>query len=127
MFRGRSGIGLEEWVEETQVCIRARHLSTIDQAFFLFDHLEGEPRKEIKHHSATDQSDPSKIISILRELYGSSDLYVSLQEVFSPRWQHAGKQSSRVFPHTTKPNVSHKIKCTKRDAQCRRVVARSNY
>lgn len=23
-FRGRSGIGLEEWVEETQACIRAR-------------------------------------------------------------------------------------------------------
>lgn len=47
VFRGRSGIGLEEWVEETQACIRASHMSNIDQAFFLFDHLEGEAREEI--------------------------------------------------------------------------------
>lgn len=91
IFRGRSGIGLEEWVEETQACIRARHLSTIDQAFFLFDHLEGEAREEIKYRSATDRSDPGKIISILRELYGPSESYVSLQEAFFSRRQHAGE------------------------------------
>lgn len=91
VFRSRSGIGLEEWVEETQACIRARHLSNIDQAFFLFDHLEGEAREEIKYHSATDRSDPSKIISILRELYGSSDSYVSLQEAFFSRRQRSGE------------------------------------
>lgn len=51
-FRGRSGLALEEWIEEAQACMRARHLSTADQAFFLFDHLEGEPRDEIKHRSS---------------------------------------------------------------------------
>lgn len=91
VFRGRSGIGLEEWFEETQACIRARHLSIVDQAFFLFDHLEGEAREEIKYRSATDRSDPAKIISILRELYGSSDSYVSLQEAFFSRRQQAGE------------------------------------
>lgn len=91
VFRGRSGIGLEEWVEETQACIRARHLSTVDQAFFLFDHLEGEAREEIKYRAATDRSDPAKIISILRDLYGPSDSYVSLQEAFFSRRQHAGE------------------------------------
>ena len=69
VFRGRSGIGLEEWIEEAQACMRARHLSTFDEPFFLFDHLEGEAREEIKYRPATDRSDPAKIIAVLRELY----------------------------------------------------------
>ena len=44
MFRGRSGIALSEWLEEVQTCMRAHRLSTSDQAFFLFDHLQGEAR-----------------------------------------------------------------------------------
>ena len=63
--------------------MRARHLSTFDQAFFLFDHLEGEAREEIKYRPATDRSDSTKIIAVLRELYGRSDSYVALQEAFS--------------------------------------------
>lgn len=86
-FRGRSDIGLEEWIEEAQACMRARHLSTFDQAFFLFDHLEGEAREEIKYRSTADRSDPAKIIVVLRELYGCADSYVALQEAFFSRRQ----------------------------------------
>ncbi len=91
VFGARSGIGLEEWIEEAQACMRARHLSTFDQAFFLFDHLEGEAREEIKYRSATDRSDPAKIIAVLRELYGCSDSYVALQEAFFSRRQQDGE------------------------------------
>lgn len=69
-FNGRSGIGINEWVEEAQACMRARHLSVADQSFFLFDHLEGEAREEIKYRPASEREDPSKIISALQELYG---------------------------------------------------------
>lgn len=41
-FRGRSGVSISEWVEEAKACMRTRYLSPADQAFFLFDHLEGE-------------------------------------------------------------------------------------
>lgn len=68
--------------------MRARHLSTSDQAFFL---LEGEARKEIKYRPATDRSDPAKIIAVLRELYGCSDSYVALQEAFFSRRQQDGE------------------------------------
>lgn len=44
-YRGRTGIGLSEWVEEVQAFKRARHLSQSDQAFFLFDHLQVEARE----------------------------------------------------------------------------------
>lgn len=33
VFRGRTGIGLSEWIKEVQACLRARHLSRSDQAF----------------------------------------------------------------------------------------------
>lgn len=46
MFRGRTGISVGEWAEEVQACMRARHLLPADQAFFLFDHLEGEAKEE---------------------------------------------------------------------------------
>ncbi|KAK0145448.1 hypothetical protein N1851_015636 [Merluccius polli] len=91
MFRGRSGIALVEWVEEVQACVRARHLSLADQAFFLFDHLEGEAREEIKYRPSVERGDPARIIAILQELYGCSESYVALQEAFFSRKQHEGE------------------------------------
>lgn len=91
MFRGRSGIGLTEWIEEVQACMRARHLAPADQAFFLFDHLEGEAREEIKYRSSTERADPSAIIAVLQELYGCSQSYVALQEAFFSRRQQEGE------------------------------------
>lgn len=90
VFRGRSGLGLEEWVEEVQAFMRARHLSTADQAFFLYDHLEGEVREEIKYHPTAERSDLAKIIAVLRELY-STDSYVALEEAFFSRQQKEGE------------------------------------
>ncbi|XP_062416593.1 uncharacterized protein LOC134121324 [Pungitius pungitius] len=90
-FRGRSGIGLTEWLDEVQACMRARHLSVADQAFFLFDHLEGEAREEIKHRPSTERGDPTKIIEALQELYGCYESYVALQEAFFSRRQQDGE------------------------------------
>lgn len=91
VFRGRSGIRLEEWLEEVQACMRSRRLSPSDQAFFLFDHLEGEAREEIKFRSQAERGDPTKIIEVLREIYGCSDSYVALQEAFFSRRQQEGE------------------------------------
>lgn len=91
MFRGKSGLGLNEWLEEVQACMRARHLSASDQAFFLFDHLEGEAREELKYRSTAEREDPAKIISVLKELYGCSQSYVALQEAFFSRRQQEGE------------------------------------
>lgn len=86
-FNGRSGIGINECVEEAQ----ARHLSVADQSFFLFDHLEGEAREEIKYRPISEREDPSKIISTLKELYGCTQSYVALQEAFFSRRQQEGE------------------------------------
>ena len=90
-FGGKSGVSINEWVEEAQACMRARYLSAIDQAFFLFDHLEGEAREEIKYRPAAEREDPNKIIGILKDLYGCSQSYVALQEAFFCRKQQDGE------------------------------------
>lgn len=90
-FNGRSGVGITEWVEEVQACMRARHLSVSDQAFFLFDHLEGEAREEIRYRTAQERDDPNKIIDALKELYGCSQSYIALQEAFFSRRQQEGE------------------------------------
>lgn len=90
-FNGRSSVSITEWVEEAQACMRARCLSTKDQAFFLYDHLEGEARAEIKYRPAAERDDPNKIIGILKDLYGCSQSYVALQEAFFCRKQQDGE------------------------------------
>ncbi|KAI2643757.1 Modulator of apoptosis 1 [Labeo rohita] len=91
IFDGRSGVGINEWMEEAKACIRTRHLSVADQAFFLFDHLGGEAREEIRHRSAAERVDPKQIFSILQDLYGCSQSYVALQEAFFSRRQLEGE------------------------------------
>lgn len=71
-----------EWVEEAQACMRERHLSPANQAFFLYDHLEGEAREEIKFRSEEEREDPAKIIFNLQDLYGCAESYDTLQEAF---------------------------------------------
>ena len=91
-FSGRSGVKINEWVEEAQAGMRRAHcLTAIDQAFFLFDHLEGEAREEIKYRPAAEREDPNKIIGILKDLYGCSQSYVALQEAFFSRRQQDGE------------------------------------
>lgn len=91
IFRGRTSIGLSEWVEEIEASMRARRLSQSDQAFFLFDHLEGEAKDEIRYRSAAEREDPAKILAILKELYGGLESYISLQQAFFSRRQQEGE------------------------------------
>lgn len=91
IFQGSSGIDIDDWVDEARACMRVRHLSSADQAYFLFDHLEGQPREEIKHRSREEREDPEAIIEILYELYGCSQSYMALQEAFFSRKQQEGE------------------------------------
>lgn len=90
-FNGRSGIGIEGWVEEVEACMRMRNMTIAERAFFLVDHLEGEAQDEIKYRPSLDKDDPRRIISALRELYGCAESYVALQEVFYSRRQLEGE------------------------------------
>lgn len=90
-FNGKTGISVTEWAEEVQACMRARRLSAFDQALFMFDHLEGEARKEIKYRTSAEQADPAQILAILNDLYGCSQSYITLQQAFFSRTQQEGE------------------------------------
>lgn len=91
MFNGRTGLGITEWVEEVEACMRARHLAAAEQALFIFDHLEGEAKEEIKFCSSADRRDPAKILAILNKLYECDQSYIALQQVFFSRRQLEGE------------------------------------
>lgn len=99
IFRGTHGIGVEEWEEEVRTSMRVRHVGPTDQASFLFDHLEGEARDEIKYRPVAEREDPDKVLSILKELYGCQESYVSLQEDFFSRRQLEG-ETLQEFSHS---------------------------
>lgn len=68
-----------------------RHLGAADQALFIFDHLEGEAKEEIKFRSAAERGDASKVFAILEELHGCAQPYVTLQQAFFSRHQLEGE------------------------------------
>lgn len=98
VFRGTHGIGVDEWVEEVKASMRVRHVGPADRAAFIFDHLEGEARDEIKYRSAAEREDSDKVFEILKELYGCQRPYVSLQEEFFSRRQLDG-ESLQEYSH----------------------------
>ena len=98
LFRGRTGLIIGEWIEEVHACVRARHLSPADQALFIYDHLEGEAREEIKYRSPEERADPDKVLLILKELFGCTKSYVSLQEDFFSKKQQ-DDETLQEFSH----------------------------
>lgn len=46
--------------------MRACHLSVADQSFFIFDHLKGEAREEIRYRFAQVREDPKQIFTALK-------------------------------------------------------------
>lgn len=80
-------LSVEEWIEEAKSCIRATHMSNFDKALFLFDHLEGEARNEVKYRPTATRENPESIIEVLREVYGCAKSYVYWQQRFFNRKQ----------------------------------------
>ena len=97
-FRGTAGIPVEDWIEEMRASLRTRRLEPLDQAYLIYDHLEGEAKDEIRYRPRAEREDPEKIFKILQDLYGCSRSYVSLQQAFFSRRQHEG-ESLQEFSH----------------------------
>ncbi len=94
----KGSLSLEGWVEEVEACIRGRHMSPVDKALFVYDHLDGEARNEIRYRPSTVREDPNEIFKALREVYGRSQSFVTLQQKFFDRKQREG-ESLQEFSH----------------------------
>lgn len=116
-FSGSTAAGslaVEEWIEEAQSCIRSRFMSDLEKALFLFDHLEGEARNEIKYRPTTVREDPQAIINVLKEVYGCSRSYVFWQQQFFDRKQREN-ESLFEFSHALMELID-RVKLSKTDA-----------
>lgn len=106
-----------EWIEEIEACMRAQHLSQSDQAFFLFDHLEGEAREELKYHSNAERGPWQNTchltgaVWVLRVLCCSSGGFL-LQEAAG------GRDSSGVLPGFDGPYGESEAVCIYLHAKC---------
>lgn len=101
-FSGNSGpeaLPVEEWVEEARKCLKLRHMSPSEQAYFIYDLLEGEAKMEIKLRPASDKTDPENIFTILLETFGCSHSYIEAQQKFFQCRQREG-ESLREFSHS---------------------------
>lgn len=70
-FSGSTAAGspsVEEWIEEAESCIRLRYMSELDKALFLYDHLEGEARNEIKYRPSAVRENHVQIMTVLKEV-----------------------------------------------------------
>lgn len=99
-FTGKTSEGLtvECWVEEMRRSLESRHMSITEQALFVYDHLDGEAKTEIKFRQTADKNDPERIFTILTEIYGCSQSYINLQKQFFQRRQLEG-ESLREYSH----------------------------
>lgn len=77
-FRGNTGIGIVDWVKEVRASMRARYRSRFDQAYFIYDHLEGEAKDKVRYRPKAEPEDLEYILAILQELYGCLKSYVAL-------------------------------------------------
>lgn len=115
-FRGTSGIPVQDWVEEMKATLRTRRLRPVDQAYFIYDHLEGAAKDEIRYRPRAEREDPKKILSILEDLYGCSKSYVSLQQSFFSRKQQEG-ESLQEFSHALNCLMEQVERCAPRELQ----------
>ena len=107
-------LSIEEWTEEAQSCIRSRYMSDLEKAMFLYDHLEGEARSEIKYRPVTVRENPTEMISVLKEVYGCSKSYVYWQQRFFDRKQKE-TESLFEFSHALM-DLMAKVKQSKQDS-----------
>ena len=94
-------ISIEDWIEEARRCLSIKRMPLTEQALFLFDHLDGEAKAEVRFHSVADRDTPDKVFKILRENYACPQGYVLVQQQFYLRAQKQG-ETVREYSHALK-------------------------
>ncbi|XP_076839956.1 uncharacterized protein LOC143484854 [Brachyhypopomus gauderio] len=88
-FSGKSSdlLWVDDWIEEARRSMEVRRMTSAEQALFLYDHLDGEAKAEIRFRSEVERKDPERIFVILKEVFSHSQSYVVLQQQFFQRRQ----------------------------------------
>ena len=79
-----------QWKEDMESVLN-RFTNPTDKTSFIFDHLEGPARTEIKFHCDVRKAAPAEILELLTNIYSSHDNVIQLQQAFSGRKQLEGE------------------------------------
>lgn len=110
LFSGRGELTPREWIEEIKSVMHSRHMSTRDQAQFVYDHLIGEAKDEIKFRPKRTRDHPRQIFDILLEQFNNSKPLIVLKERFYARKQQEG-ESLREFSNSLFSLMDEMIHC----------------
>lgn len=83
-FNGKGDV--MEWIAKIQNHTK-RFTTEDDKVAFILEHLERHPRIEVRLRINTDRAASSEVLGIIREVYGSKDTGMQLQEKYFSRNQ----------------------------------------
>lgn len=99
MFSGDPGtISYYDWVDEVQNSMNYRQYKEREQAAFLYDHLEGGAKQEIRYSTLEVRRSPTLILEVLKDAYGHPYSLTASQKRIFDRKQKAG-EGLREFSH----------------------------
>jgi hypothetical protein len=88
--------GLDDWITEYKAAITAQGLEGKEAADFLFAHLEGDARKEVKHCKSIDRETVKGVVGVLQAAFGEISSETQVLHLFLQRHQHQ-EESLRTF------------------------------
>lgn len=110
---------LDEWMEQIRQFAQVRCTTVKERAQFVYDHLEGAARTEIKFLPARQRECMDSIFEALKEVYGCKHSHIALQRRFYNRRQLEG-ETLVEFSHSLMDLMDL---ITKTDAQAASIAA----
>ena len=84
-------ISVDDWIEEIQNVMKSRHMNKEETIDFIYSHLTGLAKEEIKYRSNKERRDPTKVLRILSEAFGEKQGITVIQRNFFDRKQREGE------------------------------------
>ena len=78
---------LEDWITEIKAYVTGRYKKSDEQIDFIIEHLEGEPKQEIKYRQKQGENNLDQIFGSLLNVFGGKDTLTALQQKFFSRVQ----------------------------------------
>lgn len=103
-----------------------RQFEDTEKAMYIYDHLGGEARQEIKYRSQIERQDPKCIMEILREVYGQPQSLTRLQKGFFDRRQREG-ESIREYSHALMAIIDDINHCDVKQTWCSDFALRDQF
>ena len=117
VFTGGSSANFYDWVDEINATLGYRSYNGAEKAAYIYEHLGGEARQEIKYRTQVERANPEQVINILQEIYGQPQSLTKLQKQFFDRRQRDG-ETVREYSHALMAIMEEISHCKVKEAWC---------